>query len=384
LVQNRNAPDTGIYVGSLGSQESRLLLQTNVMASLAQGHLLFVREGALLAQTLDTQSLRLEGEPVPIANEVGSFAAYGAALFSASDTGILVYSFSFLLSRQRELRWFDRSGTLLGRVGEAAPGYAVNLSPDQSRVATTRYNEGNANIWITDVNRNMASPLGTERTGEFDPQWAPDGARIAFSSDRNGTMALFQRPLAGGSVQSLQTSESPIHMSDWSDDGQYVLYHQGGTKFLALPMSGDGKPVVVLDTPFRKDQAQFSPDTHWIAYNAANSGRFEVYVTSFPHGVEEVPVSRDGGVQPRWRADGNELFFLDPESRLMSVGVRNVRGRLEFGVPRFLFQTPVEASPEIELYDVTRDGQRFIMTVPLESSASQMSVIVNWPSVLAK
>ena len=118
-------------------------------------------------------------------------------------------------------------------------------------------------------------------------------------------------------------------MSDWSNDGRYVLYHQGGTKFLALPTSGDGTPIVVLDTPFQKDQAQFSPDTRWIAYNAVNSGRFEVYVTSFPQGAEEVPVSRDGGVQPRWRADGGELFFLDPDSRLMSVDVRTVGGRLE-------------------------------------------------------
>jgi eukaryotic-like serine/threonine-protein kinase len=383
-AQGRTSEDTGIYVGSLDSEESTFVLRTDVMARFEQGHLLFVREGALLAQPLDTRTMRLQGAPVPIANEIGSFAAYGMAQFSASDTGILVYSSASFLSKQRELRWFDRNGTPLGRVGEPVPGFTVNLSPDQSRVATTRYNEGNANIWITDLNRNVASPLGTERTGEFDPQWAPDGTRIAFSSDRNGPMALFQRPLAGGPAELLQASDVPIHMSDWSRDGQYVLSHQAAAKFLALPMSGDRKPIVVLDTPFWKDQAQFSPDTHWIAYNAANSGRFDVYVTPFPRGAEEVLVSRDGGVQPRWRADGGELFFLDPESRLMSVDVKNVGSRLEFGIPHVLFQTPVEATPSVELYDVTRDAQRFIMMVPIESSASQMNVIVNWPSALAR
>jgi eukaryotic-like serine/threonine-protein kinase len=95
-------------------------------------------------------------------------------------------------------------------------------------------------------------------------------------------------------------------------------------------------------------------------------------------------VTKDGGVQPRWRADGDELFFLDLESRLMSVDVRNAGGRLEFGVPRLLFQTQIEANPDVELYDVTRDGQRFIMMVPLESLTSQMNVIVTWPSALAR
>jgi eukaryotic-like serine/threonine-protein kinase len=384
LVQGRNPEDTGIYAGSLDSQDTRLVLRTDVMARFALGHLLFLREGALLAQRLDTGTMLLEGEPVSIANAVGSFAAYGAAFFSTSDTGLLVYSSDLYLSAPRELRWFDRNGTLLGSVGERAPGFTVNLSPDATRVATTRYSDGSANTWITDLKRNVALPLDTERTGEFDPQWAPDGTRIAFSSDRSGPMALFQRRLPGGPAEPLQSSDSSIFMSDWSSDGRYVLYHQAGVKLFGLPMFGDGKPIVVLDTPFTKDQAQFSPDTRWIAYNANNSGRFEVYVTSFPRGAEEIPVSTDGGVQPRWRADGGELFFLDPESRLMSVAVRNIGDRLEFGVPRFLFQTRIEATPEVELYDVTGDGQRFIMMVPIESSASQMNVIVNWPSALAR
>ncbi len=182
----------------------------------------------------------------------------------------------------------------------------------------------------------------------------------------------------------LQASNIPIFMSDWSSDGRYILYHEAGRKFLGLPMFDDGEPMVVLDTPFRKDQAQFSPDARWIAYNANNSGRFEVYVTSFPKAGEEIPVSKDGGVQPRWRADGRELFFLDPQSRLMSVEVKEVGDSLEFDIPRLLFETRVEANPLIELYDVTGDGQRFIMMVPVQSLASQLNVVVNWPSALAR
>jgi serine/threonine protein kinase len=384
LVQAREPENTGIYAGSLDSQDTTLVLRTEVRARLTSDYLLFVRQGALLAQPFDTRTMRLEGEPTQIANEVGTFVGYGAAWFSASDTGLLVYRPDHFLSARRELRWFDRNGTTLGSIGEPAPGFIVNLSPDETRVATTRYTNGNAGTWITDLNRSVASPLEADRTGEFDPQWSPDGTRIAFSSDRKGPMALFQRPVAGGTTELLYASDSAVFMSDWSSDGQYVLYHQGRTKFGALPMSGERTPMVVLDTPFGKDQAQFSPDTRWIAYNADNSGRFEVYVTSFPRGGEEMRVSRDGGVQPRWRADGRELFFLDLESRLMSVDVRDTSGRLEFGVPRLLFQAPVEATPEVELYDVTRDGRRFLMMVPLESSASQINVIVNWSSTLAR
>ena len=124
--------------------------------------------------------------------------------------------------------------------------------------------------------------------------------------------------------------------------------------------------------------------SHWTCTPASGRRAFGVYVTSFPQGAAEIPVSREGGVQPRWRADGGELFFLDPESRLMSVDVRSVGDHLEFGVARFLFQTRIEATPDVELYDVTRDGQRFIMMVPLESATSQMNVIVNWPSALAR
>ena len=384
VAQARNPADSGVYVASLNSPETNLVVHTDRMARFTTGRLLFLRGDALFAQRFDPETIRLYGSPVQLANQIGSFVAYAYAQFSVSNTGVLLYSPAFYLGSQRELRWFDRGGKLLGTVGDPAPGVIVNLSPDETRVATARYTDGRAGIWSTDLKRNIASPLDSQRAGEFDPQWAPDGSVIAFSSDRDGPMALFQKPLAGGSVERLRSSEASIFMSDWSKDGRYILYHQTQSKLLAMPMPPEGKPIVVLDTPFLKDQAKFSPDTHWIAYNANNSGRFEVYVTSFPQAKLEIPVSKDGGVQPRWRRDGRELFFLDPQSRLMSVDVRPLKDGLEFGPPRVLFQAPIDASPEVELYDVTGDGQRFIMMAPIESSTSRMNVIVNWPSALER
>jgi Tol biopolymer transport system component len=134
----------------------------------------------------------------------------------------------------------------------------------------------------------------------------------------------------------------------------------------------------VVDSPFVKDQAQFSPDTRWVAYNAIDSGRFEVYVTSFPSGAQTVKVSSDGGVQPRWRSDGQELFYLDLAARMMAVDV-TIGPSIEFGVPRVLFQTRVEPTAYIETYDVARDGRRFFLIVPVGTSTERsVHVVLNW------
>ena len=192
-------------------------------------------------------------------------------------------------------------------------------------------------------------------------------------------MALFQQSrVAGREAQLLLDDPASVFMSDWSRDGKFLLYHQAAQKIYALPIEGDRKPILVVDAPFVKDQAQFSPDTRWVAYNAIDSGRFEVYVTSFPSGSQTAKVSSGGGVQPRWRSDGQELFYLDLGGRMMAVDV-TIGPSIEFGVPRVLFQTRVEPASYIDQYDVTRDGRRFFLIVPVGTSTERPThVVLNW------
>ena len=384
LVQSRQSENSGIHVGSLSASEPRMLLKTDVRASfMPPNYLMFVDNNTLQARHLNVERMFLEEEGFTIAAGIGTFPAYGIARFSSSNTGVLIYQ-TLLLSEPAELSWFDRSGNQLGTVGAPVPGPVINLSPDESHLAMTRFEDAEMNIWITNFARDTSVPMGNEPGGSFDPQWSPDGSRIAFTSNRRGGADLFVKSLSEGPAELLQASDVQIFMCDWSADGRHIIYHEGSVKFLGLPLFGDREPFVVLDTPYTKDQAQFSPNARWIAYNADNTGRHEVYVTSFPRGGEEIPVSKDGGMQPRWSHDGRELFFLDPESRLMVVDVEEVGEDLEFGTPQVLFSTRLRAIPNVEKYDVTRDGKRFIMAVPVESSDAQLHVVVNWPSLMER
>src|SRR5262249_55645113 len=174
----------------------------------------------------------------------------------------------------------------------------------------------------------------------------------------------------------------PTYASDWSADGRFILYQQT-TGIFAVPESGDRKPILILDSPSAKDEARFSPDGRWIAYNANDSGVFEVYVVSFPIAGRPIQISTSGGVQPRWRRDGKELFYLTRDGTLLAVDVHSTAESIDFGKPKPLFQTRLSPpSSELDQYDVTADGQRFIVIKPPAQSRQSMNLIVNWTSRL--
>jgi Tol biopolymer transport system component len=260
----------------------------------------------------------------------------------------------------------------------------LNLSPDNKRIAVNLQNSGNKNfeIWIGDVTRGTLSPFITDTTGSYDPEWSPDG-RMAFSSDRSGSSAVFEKSTIGtGDAQPVVRFAKPTYASDWSADGRFILYQQS-TALFAVPGSGERKPTLVLDSPSSKDEARFSPDGRWIAYNANDSGVFEVYVVSFPTAGRPIQISTKGGVQPRWRRDGKEMFYLTRDGTLMAVDVHSTAESIDVGQPKALFQTRLTPpSSEIEQYDVTADGQKFIVIKPPAESRQSMNLIVNWTSRL--
>ncbi len=386
-----------VYAASLDSKNRKRLLAAESMVAYAPPHgdrqalLLFVRQGSLMAQPFDAGGLELRGEARPIAERVAPGLQFGFHAFSVSDNGVLAYRTGSSAAVQPT--WFDRSGKLLGPVGQPGLVLNVSLSPDGKRIAETRGDPGGGlDIWLRDVARGAASRFTFEPTQERFPVWSPDGSRIAYASDREGVTNLYQKSSSGaGTEELLLKTPEQKYPSDWSADGRFLLFDTVGTKtardLWLLPLTGDraqrAPPVPFLQTPFSELQGQFSPGPEgaprWIAYTSNETLREEVFVQTFPASGAKWMVSTNGGREPRWRRDGKELFYLAPDRKLMSVDVK-LGATFEAGVPRALFEIrPPSVSLSSNYYAVTADGQRFLVAQLAEESAgAPITVVMNW------
>jgi Tol biopolymer transport system component len=362
------------------------------MMSFAQpGHLLFARGRALVAQRFDPARLQLQGDPIVIAEAVqvgpGLDGEHGPAAFSASTTGVLVYQ-NRLLS-QTQLRLVDRQGRAVAEIAEPGTYETMALAPDEGRLAVGKVDpQTNAiNLWVIDRARNTATRLTSAAAREDSPRWSPDGRRIVFNSNRDGVNILYEIPAAGGKETPLMPPAPgrPV-IDDWSADGRFVLYHQAPYQELfALPMSRDRTPVAVATSSGVLDEATFSPDGRFVAYNSTESGKAEVYVVPFPAtGARKWQISTSGGVQPRWRRDGRELFYLGPDGSMMAVDIE-LGAAVTVSTPRALFPTGITASANLDQYTVTGNGQQFILMQPVSDRAQfGLTFVVNWPSLLKR
>ena len=294
-------------------------------------------------------------------------------------------------ARQRHLTWFDREGREISKVGQ--PGEYINsvLSPDGKKTAVQRRVDGNSDIWVIDLERGMPVRFTFGASSEDDPAWSPDGSVILFSSDRDDGIRRIYRKSAGGAEKEELVSNA-VQMNDdgidWSSDGKNVIYEttneKGGLDLWVLPMTGDSKPYPLLQSEFAESLGRFSPDSRYFAYVSSESGRPEVYVQSFPPSGGKWQVSTGGGGQPRWRRDGKELFYISADKRLMAVSVQ-LDGTFEQGQPNPLFLTQVSSYLSPDRYDVSADGQRFLINSPVEETGSSpINVILNWASTLKK
>jgi eukaryotic-like serine/threonine-protein kinase len=398
FVQSAEPNTQGIYAGSLDNPKERFqILATDRKAYYVPprdgrtGFLLWLREQTLLAQPFDAAKLHLEGDPTPLAEDVdrGQFAR---AAFWTSDAGLLVYRTGNALGRMK-LLWMSRDGKRLGEAGKEDRHSSIRLSPDGKRVAMERFDEGgNRDIWVLELGREVMTRLTVDPGSEQVPVWSPDGGQIAYFSDRSGIRQIYRKEAGGGGQEERLTSgPNGKVVTDWSRDGRYLLYHETepktGLDLWALPLEGERKPVAVLQTPFSDMAAQFSPDGKWIAYQSDASGRFEVYVRAFPVSGSPWQVSKQGGSLPRWRADGKELFYLGRNgSSVMAAGIRVAGASVQSDTPRELF--PISPVPAVltSPYDVTADGQRFLV---IQRSASEqgpapLTVVTNWQAGLKK
>jgi Tol biopolymer transport system component len=382
-----------LYLASLDGAPTRRLFEADAGTAVTAHEVLFVRQGKLFAQAIRPGRLEMIGDPLLIADRVSTALGSVAAL-SASASGTVAFR-SGPESEQRQLIWFDRSGNEVGRVGPSdASNSGPELSPDRRRIAQWRVMNGNTDIWVFDAERGVASRVTSDEALDLNPTWSPDGRQLAFFSTRDGALALYLKATSGaGSEERLFSSPSLKSPTDWSTDGRFLLYDEtnatetGNFDIWALPMDTH-KPFPVVQTKFIERDAKFSPDGKWIAYQADTSGQFEVYVQPFPGPGDRVQVSTTGGTQVRWRRDGRELFYMAFDGRLMAVAVRPManRGMLELGtpVPLFLTHVPdgaVQGGGGRQQYDVSADGQRFLVnTVPEASTPITLVLNPTMPS----
>ncbi len=383
----------GIYVASLDSNDRTFIVATNTNAAYLQsGKLLFMRGNALMAQPFDIGSLKLSGEPHPVADHIESGAARSnlpVATFAASPNGVLLWRHDSRDSPS-SLQWVDRNGKALGVVGEAADYSNPALSPDDRKLAISIRDPQTKtrDIWIFDLVRGGKTRLTFDPADDLDCIWSPDGMRIAFTSDRAGQRNIYWKLADGSGPEELLLAgkDGQRNVLDWSRDGKYLLYDNAldrSHQLYVLPLAGDRKPVPFINTQFATQQGQFSPNDRWVAYRSLESGNVEVYVQGFsldssqPRGKWQVSTAK--GELPKWRGDGKELFYHFGDS-FFAVDVKTDGPAFAAGIPKRLFDVPgVGASATHGEYVVTRDGQRFLVATASDKAAAQpIEVVVNW------
>jgi Tol biopolymer transport system component len=373
---------SGIYVQELGSSKRTLVLTNPTRGAYAADHLMFSREGVLLAQRLDLKRLRLQGEPLSVAEDVNTNEANGRAAFSVSESGVLAYR-GGIFSAFRQLAWYDRQGHRLETVGGPTRYRGVALSPDEKQVAFARSEKNGSSIWVMELASGILKRLTLDSQAmDIGPVWSPDSQRIIFG--RRG--GLSEVAVRSGATTVVHDGEAAPAPDTWSPDGAFLVYRDPNSRFVSLlSLLGERKPQHVLDTPFPKSHFCFSPDSRWIAYTSAESGRAEVQVASFPSFTDKRTVSQNGGIAPKWRKDGKELFFISSDGTLMMAAEVKAGSKIETGIPRPLFRILASFLPgtvSTVLYDIAGDGRKFLLNEVLSGNTDQISVVLNWPADL--
>jgi serine/threonine protein kinase len=388
----RDEPN-GIYVGSLDSSEYKMILRTDTYAVYASRHLLFWRDGTLVAQPFDAQGLQLSGEAVPIAEQVQMNLSEVRASFSVSNNGVLVFQSGSSVGTVNQLVWFDRDGKEAGKTGEVFFGANPRLSPDGQRVVVMNFDfqAGSTDLWLYDSALTRKTRFTFDPAFDSNPVWSRDGSRIFFSSDRKTRMMydIYQKDASGAHNEELLFESNDFKRpTSASADGRFLAYSRldgPGAKgdIWILPLSGERKPFPFIQTSqFAEAHAQFSPDGRFIAYDSDESGSRQVYVTSFPGPGGKQQVSTNGGDDPVWRKDGKELFFLS-DGKMMAAEVKTTGSGLEIGNAKLLFDAH-SGFGGFAHYDVTPDGKRFIVATLGEGSSAPMNLVVNWDADLKK
>jgi serine/threonine protein kinase len=397
-----------IYIGELGSLQARSLTKSDTMAQYASGHLLFLRGQTLMAQVFNPGRMELSGEPQPIAEHVAVNGSTIRAMFSASETGTLVYQ-SGEASTGWDLVWFGRDGKPIETVAQASRYIGPSLSPDGTRFVVSIFvgNQGIADNWIFDLARTTRTRMTfsssvTPYANLGGATWTPDSKTIFYTAVSQGVFRIYGKAADGSSSERLilDSGDASAYPSSVSPDGRYLVYmkrlnpnqtgnDQTGNHIWALPLSAegkpaDGKPFPIVQDAFDEKAPIVSPDGTWLAYQSNESGRAEIYITAFPAGGAKWQVSSNGGTMPKWRRDGKELFFADPQDNIVAVDVNTSGNAVKLGAPHALFQA-VGIQRDFGPFDVTADGKKFLINSGnLKEGTEPVTLVQNWPAELKK
>jgi Tol biopolymer transport system component/predicted Ser/Thr protein kinase len=381
---NNNWTNAQLAVHSVRTGERRNLVQGGMYPRFApSGHLVYAQAGNLMAVPFDPQRLTLTGAAVPVVEGVLQSPFTGAAQDSFSATGSLVYVSGGVQSAQTRLVWVSRNGV---EQPLAAPAHAYlnpHLSPDGRRIAVGIV-EQESQTWLYDLSREALTRLTFEGKTNTNPTWTPDGKRIVFQSNNEGPTSIFwQRADGSGGRERLTTSEYAEAPMSWSPDGQLLAFIEitptTGYDIWVLRM-GDRRPQLFLRTPFNESVPQFSSDGRWLAYVSDESGRFEIYVQPYPGPGGKWQISTEGGMEPVWNPNGRELFYRSGD-KMMAVDI-TTQPSFAAGKPKVLFEGQYQpTAATFPNYDVSPDGQRFLMLKPnaqAEGAPTQINVVLNW------
>jgi Tol biopolymer transport system component len=375
-----------LKIASLDSGDLVSVVPADTNGTYASGHILYGQHNALMALPFDVATLKRTGEPIRVVAPLSGDAGSSVASLSAAGSGTVAYTQGE--ARGFVLSWLDRQGRPTGTV--ARPGQYTNaaLSPDGSRVAVS-WNVGtppNRDVWVLDANSGAATRVTTDAGVDASPIFSADGNDVVYSSQRGGPYQMYRRRVHGDAPEELLLkSDVATIATDWSRDGRFVLYTRGtaatGLDVWALPLTGAHEPFPVVRGSGADDNAVFSPDGRWVAFQTNESGRNEIVVRPFsaPNSAAgaaaAIQVSEAGGTQPLWR--GDEVFFFAPDGSVMAAAIRSSAAGLAAETPVKLFPAPVSLVIR-RSYDVSSDGQRFIIPLLDENVRQTITIVPNW------
>jgi len=384
----------GVYVASLSGAAPVRVLEGNTRAAFVpapaaggDGYLLFRKPEGLMAMVFDTTRTRTVGAPFLVATDVSGGANTGFGAFSVSPDGTLAYARDTSVSQ--ELVWLDRSGKRLSVVASDVNLSDVGLAPDERRVAVSlATGASEPDVWILEPGRSPSRFTFGPSPGWGSPVWSPKGDQIAYATVGLGGFPGYdiRRKASSGAAQdeTLFTSTGTVSVWGWAPDGKSLLVSVG-LDLLLLPIEGDRRPVQFM-RPADGRVGQFSPDGRWIAYVAGNEGQGDVYVQPVPATGSKWQVSKGGGLVPRWKGDGHELYYRANDGQLMAVAVsEGPGGSIQLGsTQQALFPIPSTGNTDSYLYAPAGDGQRFLVALPLAGTEAPLTVVQNWTAAVKR